>query len=268
MTGYVSQLITRHADVSENVVPRLAGKFEPLISQTQTSETPGEVVEQNDISAQVTTAPVVNTFQNSNAEKSGNNDLTPLAEPLTTSDIVNIPATNILVNENSKVTHTDTERSAEKKGADHPIVSDLAKPSPVHIIESPMFIEQKKEVSNNIIVTPRPGEKFKHNADNNDVNFLLKIENVDSLPKESRNEPISFPAANAFPEMHDRSRRNGDLHIQPPSRTAAPTIKISIGRIEVKAVNTPGPSRQSGAGQQKPKLSLEDYLRKRNGNGQ
>ena|SRR5947209_13927536 len=48
-----------------------------------------------------------------------------------------------------------------------------------------------------------------------------------------------------------------------PSR--APTIRITIGRIEVRAVTSSAPAERRAPARPKPMLSLEDYLQQRNG---
>jgi hypothetical protein len=45
---------------------------------------------------------------------------------------------------------------------------------------------------------------------------------------------------------------------------SAPTIEITIGRVEVRAVQPPAPSRRPAAERRGPSLSLEDYLKERN----
>ncbi|HKP73493.1 MAG TPA: hypothetical protein VJT82_11180 [Pyrinomonadaceae bacterium] len=59
------------------------------------------------------------------------------------------------------------------------------------------------------------------------------------------------------------SRRNSDADAA--SNAPAPTIQVTIGRIEVRAAPTPAPARRTSA--QTPHLSLEEYLRRRNGGG-
>ena len=48
-----------------------------------------------------------------------------------------------------------------------------------------------------------------------------------------------------------------------PTNAPAPTIQVTIGRVEVRATNQPAPARQSSA--QAPRLSLEEYMRRRSG---
>lgn len=48
-----------------------------------------------------------------------------------------------------------------------------------------------------------------------------------------------------------------------PTNAPAPTIQVTIGRVEVRATNQPAPPRQASA--QAPRLGLEEYLRRRSG---
>jgi hypothetical protein len=57
-------------------------------------------------------------------------------------------------------------------------------------------------------------------------------------------------------------RRKDFSPIDQRSSKSAPTIRVTIGRIEVRAVQSPAPAPKP-VKQRPPKLSLEDYLRKR-----
>ncbi len=74
------------------------------------------------------------------------------------------------------------------------------------------------------------------------------------------------------PELKTISDKRADHHLAPPkASTAAPTIRVNIGRIEVRAVHPPAapvaPLRRERV-RSGPLLSLEDYLRQRNGRSQ
>jgi len=57
-------------------------------------------------------------------------------------------------------------------------------------------------------------------------------------------------------------RRKGFSPLEQRSSTSAPIIRVTIGRVEVRAIHPPAPAPKSTKPVQ-PKLSLEDYLRKR-----
>jgi hypothetical protein len=53
----------------------------------------------------------------------------------------------------------------------------------------------------------------------------------------------------------------------PPAEPSAPAVRVSIGRIEVRAITPPPtpPAQRTGAARPEPGLSLDDYLKQRNG---
>jgi hypothetical protein len=51
---------------------------------------------------------------------------------------------------------------------------------------------------------------------------------------------------------------------QPLGADSAPTVEITIGRVEIRAVQPPAPTRRPAAERRGPSLSLEDYLKERN----
>jgi hypothetical protein len=67
-----------------------------------------------------------------------------------------------------------------------------------------------------------------------------------------------------FSETHfSQPRRRKDFApVEKPSSQSARIIRVTIGRVEVRAVHSPAPASKQ-AKPRLPKLSLEDYLRKR-----
>ena len=66
-------------------------------------------------------------------------------------------------------------------------------------------------------------------------------------------------AAMAVPRGGDTDQRG---MAQPPQAPSPPAIHVTIGRVDVQAAQAPQPPRPRAALQQ-PKLSLEDYLKRR-----
>jgi hypothetical protein len=64
----------------------------------------------------------------------------------------------------------------------------------------------------------------------------------------------------------DKRQENslGEAHVLAPE-PPAPTIKVAIGRIEVRAVTPPAPAQRETPAKPGPLLSLDDYLTQRNG---
>ena len=77
-------------------------------------------------------------------------------------------------------------------------------------------------------------------------------------PRTERSAPATLisreRAASMIEPAHDRSAPTS-------AQDAVPTIKISIGRVDVRAVMPPSPAARSAAARRSPSLSLNDYLK-------
>ena len=69
----------------------------------------------------------------------------------------------------------------------------------------------------------------------------------------------AFEASSPASVLQSRRRKNLLPAEREPS-TASPTIRVTIGRVEVRAIHPPAPT-QKQATPQPPKLSLEEYLK-------
>jgi len=75
------------------------------------------------------------------------------------------------------------------------------------------------------------------------------------------------PGAARVPAFPVQAERGGSAPGVPaPESAPAPVVQVTIGRIEVRAVTPPAPARQAPA-RTSPSLSLDEYLRRRNGGG-
>ncbi len=78
---------------------------------------------------------------------------------------------------------------------------------------------------------------------------------------------IHRPVSAVNPATFERTNetRNGADHAT--SETTVPVVKVTIGRVEVRALFSPPASRPPSAVTRPQALSLEDYLKSRNGGG-
>jgi hypothetical protein len=91
---------------------------------------------------------------------------------------------------------------------------------------------------------------------------LAKSEKKFSSPA---TRPVSpAPEAKHFSETNRSTRRRSPLAQFEPPTTGGPTINVTIGRVEVRAIQSPAPAPKP-ARPAPPKLSLDDYLQKRGG---
>jgi hypothetical protein len=75
--------------------------------------------------------------------------------------------------------------------------------------------------------------------------------------------PVSETPIVLRPQMRTLIEQTEQPGTEPKEDRATPTIRVTIGRIEVRAVFAPTPTAQR-ATPPSPKLSLDDYLRSRN----
>lgn len=90
--------------------------------------------------------------------------------------------------------------------------------------------------------------------------------NVESLSLEEILATIQSPPASVRTQAQPQVKPLGqtETHPNPPQSSQPPTIRVTIGRIDVRAVTPPTPS-SSRRSPPAPKLSLADYLKQRPG---
>jgi hypothetical protein len=78
--------------------------------------------------------------------------------------------------------------------------------------------------------------------------------------------PLLQPLVTARPSVIHHQQVTNDLPRQRDKSTSLPTIRVTIGRIDVRAVSAPQtPAAQKPGKRPQPSLSLDDYLKQRNG---
>jgi hypothetical protein len=85
---------------------------------------------------------------------------------------------------------------------------------------------------------------------------LFRDGEKDTDKRKRPSEPLSRP------RPFQSRRRNDFSSVEQRSSTSAPIIRVTIGRVEVRAVHPPAPAPKPPK-PSPPKLSLEDYLRQR-----
>ena len=111
--------------------------------------------------------------------------------------------------------------------------------------------------------------------------YAVDTDGLDELPVEANPAYLERPASPAAgPSVQPRLVRSMSARPMPPARRGAylpdpapaeqvpaaeqPTIRISIGRIDVRAVTPPAPAQRTGPAA--PRISLDEYLRSYNDN--
>ncbi len=128
--------------------------------------------------------------------------------------------------------------------------TDTGKISP-----SPNFQVALQPVFNNSIGEPSP------------LRAAARIDVADGGQDQNKEFRLSSPR-NLVPSQklrRDPNSRVESLVTMPSAVRTNPTIRVTIGRVEVKAIMPPAPPvRPPSASRHAPRLSLEDYLKRRN----
>lgn len=162
---------------------------------------------------------------------------------------------NELPRENAPLSSDETYpvSSAEKRASEQEEIKEKA--SPLNPIDPSNNLRWQKENHNNEKTVPANAFFVKSAAEENQlVQPALKKFNQSEIEASAKNQRgiLNFPS--------QREKRSFSLLKNQPS----PTIKINIGRIEVRAMvqkEPPAPVRKKTSS--KPNMSLEDYLKTR-----
>jgi hypothetical protein len=96
----------------------------------------------------------------------------------------------------------------------------------------------------------------------------LETETANLPTSQSRDQHPPVPRTQVTKHFSDQKRLAGGQtfpqRLDQTSTTNTPTINVTIGRVEVRAIHSPAPVRKQSK-PAAPKLSLEDYLKKREG---
>ena len=247
MKGFIQNIISRQINPAANTTPRLPGKFEP------SNFNPG-------ISTELFTPSTNTSYQESfDPVNTGNNN-----------NIVAQKNTNAFA---APVLSTEkiTQHIHHPKG---PGINSVQKINiPVEHINAASLSTNIKNLSNNIPGKIKNDEEHifsKHEQKGNEgmktnIPHHGSVKVIESF-KENLPGKKEFERQDGEP-IYGTQNSNmpaGRLFSDVYNTPSTPVIKISIGRIEVRAVSTASPINVTRETVQKPKMSLEEYLNKRN----
>jgi len=306
MKGFASNLIARHMHTETNIVPRLRGRFEAEQNSFHEDANPAPAnaidtfserfnADGNkgpDVDTETSTyRPVANTARHDKGlrqlpdpEPEGPSQVTFTAAKAAftrpAAFEVN-PVANNVRPANTNATNPESTAPNEpgshgKQRATTPYQHNFNSNSPINSVKS----------SENSLVWPEPGApenrrkttmftgKRKSGA------AAESIGGLDGASSVQVNNPVQ--PATAFKSLN-AGAQNGMYTVSPPNisngnlrdggqkslgQTAQPVIKVTIGRIEVKAVHPQAPAPVQRREPQKPMLTLDDFLSQQKRNGQ
>jgi hypothetical protein len=266
MTGFINQLLGRHTAAEPVITPRLPGLFEAETAAPSLSETA--------IHSEIPTA----AFQ-------------PVHEPLPVYNpqpLIQTPANN---NEQNDAVHPH----------DQPGSKTYQPGMFSHPEESAFNMPDKEDSITNIshqhitAQTYYPAQNnFYTMQDNIPVQHSLLYDDwyrIPPLPAEHRKEdsqPVSLqkdkpagtikeaypgitgaknPAPVVLPSVQSAAHAANTISAPLLQQENSTVIKVSIGRIEVRAMTTPAPVKKTRTAASVPKMTLQEYLNKRNNSG-
>jgi hypothetical protein len=263
MSSFISSLINRHTLKSEIVKPRLMTMFE---SESKNTGLP-------DVNEGATDIFDVNPTQDKpNSKNAAISDFKGDDIPDASFNTIPKPATQLK--------DADKEQEAVEPGKPNPFVrfkpAEEHKPSKLinDFDEKPEVTDLNFPVENN----GKPNTDKSHMITNEPVNHpntfsIPKEENVlaksqPSTSKKAVDEPV-LPKPILKTDTYSQSAyftKNLPLKetLQPEAKK--PSIKVTIGQIDVKAIPDIQPVRVKNRTTEAPRMSLDDYLKMRNSN--
>ncbi|MEZ5082212.1 MAG: hypothetical protein R2750_01975 [Bacteroidales bacterium] len=293
MTGFLNNIITRHLDVAENVKPYIPGKFEPNALITGFSGEIGMVPNrENDLWFREDILPGVSgsdISENSSQilsdttkiKSSAKMDLNPGSEM----------ETNFRVNakESGSQNHYKEKHAGQRpmetnamnriKQNTHVITSNKPEIFSSENLKNPIkpFISSENIPKQNNHLDQNQNKKALSDQTPNSGNLsdvikkpteVKPTEKQFLLPNErtGQTEIFSHGQTKVPQWLKDWKNESGQESQKKESLPdSKPAIKVNIGRIEVKAIIQPMQTPPARKISTKPKMSLDEYLKKRNG---
>ena len=236
MSQFIQNILQRHLGRNKPVLPRKRGVFEP--TSINASSVPLDFAE--------TQAP---TFVNSIEQPIDRNNPSipgekkvPFFPPLNTNSQEASPKTS------SNSSHNQTSNSFFLQENNKQLQVPLL---PLKEVKENNFVQDKTAIAVNFSNIENP-KVINNAAENKPIFSLMEKQQLTAAT-------LEFQALNSKQPISNHSINKSNL--QQATAPIPPTIKVHIGRIEVKAV-TPPPVKKSQKKKSKmPNLSLEQYLK-------
>jgi hypothetical protein len=300
MNDFINNILSRHIDPAGNIIPRLPGKFEavnfPAVNATDLSAGI-DTVQQVNLPRETTGI--------SKAYSSETNFTAVTASPTQRDSISHTPVVQeiysdaALFRENEHADQVPAikntipvkrEISTDKKDMQDNSVEILNKQEmPLHseikpLIEKPLVNLVNEKNSTNDFEQQEIPERFLLNRydDKGEIATvkegalhqhisILKQKIVKASAEKKNNvaeDKITIQPGLIRPVMNELNvRTNLNTSAISNDQAMSSVIKVSIGRIEVRAVTNGTPAKVNRTVLQKPNLTLDDYLKRRNSNG-
>lgn len=282
MNGFINNILRRHTETIAGIMPRLPGKFEPVnfpvtnsgedisagTEASQLFDPVGRIAEPGVENKNAVNIDAGTSITASNSRKAAHQIFKPLNDA-TRPESTNTHETTI--NKNIRPVNND---AGEKINIENISVGERSTANeikPGNRVEGKNRIENFDEaeqtgkiLANHQSVRSNNTEK---NENEQDLSFNQDIIKPASAKRDSTLEDLKSPQAGtikpAMPNLNAATNFNNSPVVR--EQTMSSVIKVSIGRIEVRAVTSAAPIKTNRPVLQKPRLSLDEYLKNRNG---
>lgn len=262
MTGFIAQLVNSHTTPAPVVAPRISGLFEPehtspvVPLETDIQVPVHPVATHTSMPAMMTTAAQPVQYNAATERINESNPLAPMNDqPLNFS----LPDQPVHTTDPSpQLAHQQLHEHYTEEHYHAGAVNYYTLPA-----TNTGYDDATGETAllspayNGITETDASPVLITHH---NTKEVLKEKENSPILAKQAM--PLVFPSLQAVTKVADTIAA-----ATLPPQDSTTVIKVSIGRIDVRAVTAPPPARKQSTGPATPKISLEEYLNKRNNSG-
>lgn len=263
MSDYLNHLVTRHLGLADTIQPEIAPRFAPPAAMiAPVHAAPPDVAEAYDsrraASSIVSTRAPVIAPHDSYPRDSRSGTIAPLAsvEP---PESLREAATD-QTDEPPRRAQTPTGNAAPTVESPIPVqpARDDSPGDPVAAtIRAAPFPQPQNVVRPDVDVLERDQESY---------GGAERAQRRSATADEPRENPMGGAVVpRGIVRAPDAQPSASEARSATQMPEAAPTIRVTIGRIEVRAVTPPTPAPQRSASA--PRVSLDDYLRGRNGGG-
>jgi len=247
VNGFINHILNRHLQPENNIKPRVPGRFETFTSAKQNHE--GIIVVESDESNGSNEAQTQNknegSFQKSSVDHEKKYD-TSIETPKNSRNVILDDLKKgpfEKKQETYKPDEPDSATADDNKG-----IPDSSLITPENLISA--------DGRSHLIDTEHIYSIHEHKVPFKEKETASN-QNSDARPLTYYPEKGKAPLLNNFYGHDDKLEKN-----------MPPAIKISIGRIEVRAIISPTPEKKNTISSQKPDMTLDDYLKKRKDNSQ
>lgn len=277
MNEFINNILLRHLDPITNIVPRLPGKFEPV---NFAADTPG-FAEGTDFVQEVSKPqPVMRSVKEDNGVI-GINTVFPQQDQISGKQVFQHAVELLPANKNADEAEWSKnliplmqglpgeKKSKTEAPFEMPGKQEKITPAGINAFNERQTADDNAQPDNLLI--NKPGDEnisaIKEGTLHHHISIIKqKIVKASAEKKNNFSEDKKTVQSALIKPVVNNINTGAKLNTQPVlnEQPATSVIKVSIGRIEVRAVTNSTPQKISRPAIQKPNLTLDEYLKRKN----